>query len=204
MFDLPLDSEQLGVLAADPEDERLVPHDDFEVVVRDPAAEGLDHRSGLGPHPLDDAVDLHRAILDLSPLPVPFVRHPESVTIVAVDGGEIVLVSQTRRGAAGRVLELPAGTVEEGESAADAARRELAEECGLAASSWEQIGGFWVVPAYSTEYSHVFVASGLTDVDSPHVDEDEDIAVEHVPIATATSRVEDAGSLAALALWRDL
>jgi ADP-ribose pyrophosphatase len=137
-------------------------------------------------------------------LPVPLVSHPESVTIVAVDGDDVVLVSQTRPGAARRVLELPAGTIEDGESAAEAARRELAEECGLTASAWEQVGGFWVVPAYSTEYSHVFVASGLSQADSPHVDDDEDIAVERVSAAAAFSRVEDAGSLAALALWRNL
>lgn len=134
---------------------------------------------------------------------VPLVLHPESVTVVPVDGDELVLVSQTRRGAEGRVLELPAGTIEDGEAPAEAARRELAEECGLAASSWQEIGGFWVVPAYSTEYSHVFVASGLSPVDSPHADEDEDIVVERVPTAAALSRVEDAVSLAALALWRE-
>jgi ADP-ribose pyrophosphatase len=135
-------------------------------------------------------------------VPVPLVNHPESVTIVPVDGDEIVLVSQTRRGAGGRILELPAGTIENGESPAEAARRELAEECGLTASTWEEVGGFWIVPAYSTEYSHVFVAFGLSPVDSPHVDEDEDIAVERVPAAAASSSVADAGSLAALALWR--
>jgi ADP-ribose pyrophosphatase len=135
-------------------------------------------------------------------LRVPLVRYPESVTLVPLDGDQLVLVSQTRPGAGRRILELPAGTIEPGESPAEAARRELAEECGLEASSWESIGGFWMVPAYSTEYSHVFVASGLTEVVSPHVDEDEDIAVERVPAAVALTRVEDAGSLAALALWR--
>lgn len=134
---------------------------------------------------------------------IPLVRHPESVTIIPVDGDDIVLVSQTRQGAGRRMVELPAGTIEDGESPAEAARRELAEECGLAASSWEQVGGFWVVPAYSTEYSHVFVAGGLSQVDSPYLDEDEDIEVERVPAESALGRVSDAGSLAALALWRD-
>ncbi len=135
-------------------------------------------------------------------MPVPLVRHPESVTIIPVDGDEIVLVSQTRRGAGGRVLELPAGTIENGEIPEEAARRELAEECGLEASSWTRVGGFWVVPAYSTEYSHVFLAERLSAVDSPHVDDDEDITVDRVPVAAAASSLEDAGSLAALALWR--
>jgi ADP-ribose pyrophosphatase len=135
-------------------------------------------------------------------LPIPLVRHPESVTIVPVEGAEIVLVRQTRRGADGRVLELPAGTIEGSESPPEAAKPELAEECALAASTWEQIGGFWIAPAYSTEYSHVFVATGLSRIESPHLDEDEDIAVERVSAAAAVTLVEDAGSLAALALWR--
>ncbi|HEX2505279.1 MAG TPA: NUDIX hydrolase [Gaiellaceae bacterium] len=135
-------------------------------------------------------------------MPIPLVRHPESVTLIPVVGDEIVLVSQTRRGAARRILELPAGTIEAGESPQEAAARELAEECGLAAESWERVGGFWVVPAYSTEYSHVFVARRLSPVDSPHADEDEDIDVQRVAAAAAVSVVEDAGSLAALALWR--
>jgi ADP-ribose pyrophosphatase len=134
---------------------------------------------------------------------IPLVRHPESVIIIPVDEGEIILVSQTRPGAGTRLLELPAGTLEPEETPDEAARRELAEECGLAAKSWQAIGSFWAVPAYSTEYSHVFLATGLSPVDSTHVDEDEDIEVERVPLAEALASVADAGSIAALALWRD-
>jgi ADP-ribose pyrophosphatase len=135
---------------------------------------------------------------------IPLVRHPESVIIIPVDDGEVVLVSQTRPGAGTRLRELPAGTLEPGETPDEAARRELAEECGLAAESWQAIGAFWAVPAYSTEYSHVFLATGLSEVDSPHVDEDEDIEVERVPQGEALIRVADAGSLAALALWQSV
>jgi ADP-ribose pyrophosphatase len=134
-------------------------------------------------------------------VPIPLVRHPESVTIVPVDGDEIVLVRQTRPGAGRRVVELPAGTIEPGESAAEAARRELAEECRLGARTWSELRGFWVVPAYSTEFAHVFVARDLYPVAARPVDDDEDIEVERVPAAEARDRVEDAGSLAALALF---
>ena len=132
---------------------------------------------------------------------IPLVRHPESVTIVPVDGDEIVLVSQTRRGAGKRILELPAGTIEPGERPAEAARRELAEECGLAAASWRELGSFWAVPAYSTEFVHVFEATDLSAVPSLHLDEDEDIEVERVAAGEAQQMLADAGSLAALALW---
>jgi ADP-ribose pyrophosphatase len=131
---------------------------------------------------------------------VPLIEHAESVTIVPLDGDEIVLVRQTRRGAARVVLEVPAGTIEPGESPEEAARRELAEECELAAAEWRRVGGFWVVPAYSTEFSHVFVATGLSAADPAELDEDEDIEVVRVPAHEAIARVEDAGSIAALAL----
>jgi ADP-ribose pyrophosphatase len=132
---------------------------------------------------------------------IPLVRHPESVTIVPVDGDEIVLVSQTRRGAGKRIFELPAGAIEPGERPAEAAKRELAEECGLAAATWRELGSFWAVPAYSTEFVHVFEATDVSAVPSLHLDEDEDIEVERIPAAEAQGAVADAGSLAALALW---
>jgi ADP-ribose pyrophosphatase len=131
-----------------------------------------------------------------------FVSHPESVTLVAVDGEELVLVRQSRPGAPQPTLELPAGALEPGETPEEAAVRELAEECGLAARSWRRLGGFWVAPSYSTEFTHVFEARGLTPVDGGVPDEDEDISIERRPAAEALTEVSDAGSIAALALWQ--
>jgi ADP-ribose pyrophosphatase len=130
------------------------------------------------------------------------VEHPPSVAIVAVDGGELVLVRQTRPGAIERTLELPSGKIEPGEAAREAAARELAEECGLAASSFREVGSFWAVPAYSAEYVHVFEATGLTSVPPVAMDDDEDLEVERVAAEEAVERVSDAVSVAALALWQ--
>jgi hypothetical protein len=58
-----VDPEQLRVLAADPQHERLVADRDLEVAVRDPAAERLDPRRSARPQPLDDRLGLHRRIL---------------------------------------------------------------------------------------------------------------------------------------------
>jgi ADP-ribose pyrophosphatase len=132
---------------------------------------------------------------------VELIRYPDSVIIVAVEGDEIVLVRQTRRGAGGQTLELPAGCVEEGETSEQAAARELQEECGLSASAWRELGSFWAAPDYSTEYVHVYEATGLAEAGAAQLEEDEDVVVERRPLKGVLGELSDAGSLAALALW---
>jgi ADP-ribose pyrophosphatase len=115
------------------------------------------------------------------------------------EGDRIVAVRQHRPGAQGEVLELPAGTREPGETATECADRELAEECGLAVAEWTELGGFWAAPAYSTE--HVVVLAGeVSGVAHADPDPDESIVVERIPAGEAAERLEDAVSLAALAL----
>jgi ADP-ribose pyrophosphatase len=132
---------------------------------------------------------------------VELIEHPESVVVVAVEDDEIVLVRQSRPGANGQTLELPAGCLEPGETPEEAAARELEEECGLAAGSWRKLGTFWAAPEYSTEHVHAFEASGLFEVGSPGLDEDEDLVVERLPLKGVLGELSDAGSLGALALW---
>jgi ADP-ribose pyrophosphatase len=132
---------------------------------------------------------------------VPLIEHPETVIVVAVEDDEIVLVRQSRPGADGRTLELPAGCLEEGETPEEAAVRELEEECGLAAGSWRRLGSFWAAPAYSTELVHVFEATELLEIGSPGLDEDEDVFPERLPLKGVLGELSDAGSLGALALW---
>ena len=83
-----------------------------------------------------------------------------------------------------------------------APRRASSRRNGLGASSYREVGSFWAVPAYSTEYVHVFEATGLTSVPPAAMDPDEDVEVERVPVEKAIERVSDAVSLAALALWQ--
>jgi ADP-ribose pyrophosphatase len=132
---------------------------------------------------------------------VDVIEHPESVVIVAVEHDQIVLVRQSRPGANGRTLELPAGCLEAGETPEEAAARELGEECGLTAGTWRELGSFWAAPEYSTELVHVFEASGLLEVGSAGLDADEDVVVERLPLKGVIGRLSDAASLGALALW---
>jgi ADP-ribose diphosphatase len=132
---------------------------------------------------------------------VPLVEHPPSVVIVAVEGDLLLCVRQTRPGSRGPTLELPSGKIEPGETADVAAARELAEECGLGAEEWRELGRFWAVPAYSTELVHVYLASGLSPVNGAQLDDDEDVGVERVSLVGVLERLSDAVSIAALALW---
>ena len=127
---------------------------------------------------------------------------PDSVIVVAVDGSEIVVVRQSRAGTNGVTVELPAGSIEAGESPEETAARELLEECGLAAGAWRPLGSFWAAPDYATEYVHAFEATELVDIGraSPMEDE-EDLEVDRLPLRGVIGELSDANSIAALALW---
>jgi ADP-ribose pyrophosphatase len=134
------------------------------------------------------------------------IEHEGSVVILPIDGeGRVLWVEQHRWAAGRKLLELPAGTMEAGEGAEACARRELIEETGFAAASWQRLGGFFSAPGFSTEYLHAFLARDLSP-ESADADEDEDI--ELVPLSLEESfaridagEVEDAKSLAALFLY---
>ncbi len=131
------------------------------------------------------------------------IEHPDSVAIVALRDGALVTVVQARPGSPEPTVELPSGKLEPGETPVEAAVRELAEECALAASEWREVGSFWAVPAYSTEFVHVFEASELAPLAEPvALDDDEDIEVRLIPVEDALGELSDAVSIAALALWQ--
>src|SRR3954452_22096441 len=80
------------------------------------------------------------------------VEHPGAVAIVAVDDdGMVALVRQRREAARKDLLELPAGTLEEGESPLESARRELEEETGLTGGTWRELTAFYTTPGFCRE-----------------------------------------------------
>lgn len=65
------------------------------------------------------------------------VEHPGAVAIVAVNGDDrITLVRQLREATRAELVEIPAGTCEDGEEPLATAKRELREECGLTGGDW--------------------------------------------------------------------
>ncbi|MBL7168284.1 NUDIX hydrolase [Candidatus Bathyarchaeota archaeon] len=106
------------------------------------------------------------------------VRHPGAVAIVPVlPDGRVVLVKQYRYAIGKPLLEIPAGTLEEGEDPLECARRELREETGYEASELNALLSCYMAPGYSDEIIHFYEARGLRKVGmSP--EEDESIEVE--------------------------
>lgn len=133
------------------------------------------------------------------------VEHHGSVILVPIDAsGNVHFVRQYRHATGGDLLELPAGTLEPGEEPLECARREIREEIGMAAANLREIGSFYLVPGYSTEYMHVFLATGLQENPLPP-DTDEYLQVERIPFIKALEmarkgEIPDAKSLAALLL----
>ena len=90
------------------------------------------------------------------------VRHRPSVVLIPVkDDGQIVMIRQYRHALRRDIWELPAGNVEEGESAEAAAARECEEEIGLVPTRFDRLGSFYPTPGYCDEEMIFFRVSGL-------------------------------------------
>ena len=118
------------------------------------------------------------------------VEHPGAVGIVAWDGHRLALVLQWRHAANDALLEIPAGTLEPGEDAVATARRELAEEAGLAAADWEDGPAFYTAPGFCTEVLHLYLATSLSEVPAGG-DEDESIEPSWLSLDEALAAVDD-------------
>jgi ADP-ribose pyrophosphatase len=106
------------------------------------------------------------------------------------------------------LLEIPAGKLdEEGEDPLATAKRELAEEIGKHAERWESLGSFFTSPGFTNEEVHLFLATGISDVDErPEVEENERIDVEVRPLSDLDALIaenRDSKTLIALLKLKD-
>ena len=107
------------------------------------------------------------------------IRHPGAALAVPItESGEVIILRQYRFACSRRILEFPAGTLEEGESPLESIKREVQEESGYSAERWENLGVMLPCPGYSDETIHLFLARDLTKLKKkPDGDADEDIEV---------------------------
>ena len=111
---------------------------------------------------------------------------------MAHDGETLYLVRQPREPVNDpALLELPAGKLdEEGEAPLDTAKRELAEEIGKGARSWQHITSFYTSPGFTDEECHLFIATNLYD-EQADPDENERIEIVKVPLSDLDPVIRD-------------
>ena len=131
------------------------------------------------------------------------VRHPGAAAIVALtDSGGVLLIRQFRYAVGRTIWEIPAGTLNPGESPLVCAQRELEEETGVSARRWTALGEITPLPAYSDEVVHLFVARQLVAGDQA-LDEDEllevrEVAFEEALAMVANHEIRDAKTITGL------
>ena len=133
------------------------------------------------------------------------VAHPGAVGMVALDDTHVWLVRQPREVAGLEdSLEIPAGKLDvPGEHPLATAKRELAEEIGKQAGSWEEVKAFYTSPGFSDERIWLFLATDLSDAPPAETEENERIEIGPWPLSDldgAIDECEDSKSLIAL-LW---
>jgi ADP-ribose pyrophosphatase len=119
------------------------------------------------------------------------VVHPGAVCVVARPAPEEVILIRQYRHAAGRELvEIPAGTLHDGEDPRECAIRELEEEAGYRAASMVERARFFTTPGFTTEFMYLYEATDLTKTQI-NPDDDEVIEVDIVSRSQALQMIDD-------------
>ena len=146
------------------------------------------------------------------------IRHAGSIVVLAVDDPAFDAPAQTNRRAAPRILlerqyrhaaqsmmwELPAGRIDDGETALTAAKRELLEETGYSARQWKRILHFYASPGFLDETMTIYLARGL-QAGKAQPEADERIAIKFFDLSEAkqmalNGRIRDAKTICGV-LW---
>ena len=119
------------------------------------------------------------------------IRHPGAAAVVPVkDDGTIVLIRQFRHAAGGFIYEIPAGTLHQGEEPLVCAARELEEEIGYRASTFEHLTSILPAPGYTDEVIHIYKATGLIK-GTQKLDHDEVLEIVEMPLEKALAHIKE-------------
>ncbi|MBI3210770.1 MAG: NUDIX hydrolase [Candidatus Solibacter usitatus] len=135
------------------------------------------------------------------------VEHDGSAVVLPVDEkGRVFLVRQYRLPAADYLWELPAGKIDPGETALQAAKRELREETGFRAKRWSKLITFYPSPGFQQEWMTIFLAQDLRQGERIYI-EDEDLEGKWFSSATVermirNSRIVDAKTIIGYSMWK--
>lgn len=115
-------------------------------------------------------------------------HHGSAVIVPVFADNRVALVRQYRHAVQEYLLEIAAGTLEEGESPESGAARELEEEIGVTAKKIEKLSEFYVSPGFLTEKMNLFLATELTET-AQNLDEDEFITIERISFDEAFEKI---------------
>lgn len=143
----------------------------------------------------EDAADYKREIV---------VHHGSAVIVPVFDDGTVALVRQYRHPAGKYLLEVPAGTLNEGEDPEAGALREVEEEIGWRAGKIERLSEFYVSPGFLTEKMFLFLATDLNET-AQNLDEDEFVEIVRIPLSKSiemarNGEIEDAKTIVGVIL----
>lgn len=137
-----------------------------------------------------------------------YITHPGAVAILAVlPDGRLIFERQYRYPLRQAFIEIPAGKIDPGEAIETCARRELREETGYEAASWEHVGVMHPCIGYSNERIEVFIARELSHVgydwDEGEFLEVLSLSLDEVRAAVASGEITDAKTMTALFMAQD-
>lgn len=119
------------------------------------------------------------------------IRHPGAAAVVPLkDDGTVVLIKQFRHAAGGFIYEIPAGKLHPGEDPLDCAARELEEEIGYRAGTFELLSSIFSAPGFADEVIHIYQGTGLTK-GTQHLDQDEVLEVIEMSLEKALALIRD-------------
>ncbi|MDX2129226.1 MAG: NUDIX hydrolase [Chloroherpetonaceae bacterium] len=111
-------------------------------------------------------------------------EYPAWVNVIAItERNEIVLIRQYRYALGKVYFEIPAGTIDPGETNLEsAARRELLEETGYGEGTWELFMTLSANPALQNNLTYTFLAKGVRKISEQKLESTEDIQVHLMPV----------------------
>jgi len=134
------------------------------------------------------------------------IRHPGSAVVMPVDDRQrVLLVRQFRLPANCYLWEIPAGKIDDGENAFEAAQRELGEETGLVARVWKELVSYYPSPGFVEEKMTLFLATDLTQGQAHNMD-DERIdcrwfTPEEIETGIKSGEIQDGKTIIGYLLW---
>ncbi len=114
---------------------------------------------------------------------VPFLKRSDAKAQYNIDEDCFLMVTQWRHGSEELSIEFPGGVVDKGEEALEGAKRELLEETGYEAQEIVHLGSLNPNPAIYKNTLHVYAAKELRNTHSLHLDEDEFVSFQAIPVS---------------------